>query len=168
MSATGLNNEKNDKQLIWKRSRGWIRIGEDPTDLAELDKSCFKKAWREESFSKLMNYPWFRVWTWHAEVTSKALAFLIIEDQSDLFSILRVGVIPEYQRQGIGREMIKEEWKYDLKYASNIGFNIHTLNSEQREAWKTALKPAIDKIVSLSGPKGKKIYQEVLSKREIR
>ena len=53
-----------------------------------------------------MNYPWFRAWTWHAEATSKALAFLIIEDQSDLFSILRVGVIPEYQRQGIGREMM--------------------------------------------------------------
>ena len=96
----------NDKPSIWRRSRGWIRKGEDPTCLAELDKSCFKKAWREESFSKLMNYPWFRVWTWHAEVTSKALAFLIIEDQSDLFSILRVGVMPEYQRQGIGREMM--------------------------------------------------------------
>ena len=106
MTATELIHEKNDKPSIWKRSRGWIRIGEDPNNLAELDKSCFKKAWREESFSKLMNYPWFRVWTWHAEVTSKPLAFLIIEDQSDLFSILRVGVMPEFQRKGIGREMM--------------------------------------------------------------
>ena len=97
MTATKLIHEKPS---IWKRSRGWIRIGEDPTNLAELDKSCFKKAWREESFSKLMNYPWFRAWTWHAEATSKALAFLIIEDQSDLFSILRVGVMPEYQAAG--------------------------------------------------------------------
>ena len=103
MTATKLIHEKPS---IWKRSRGWIRIGEDPTNLAELDKSCFKKAWREESFSKLMNYPWFRAWTWHAEATSKALAFLIIEDQSDLFSILRVGVMPEFQRKGIGREMM--------------------------------------------------------------
>ena len=106
MTATELIHKKNDKPSIWKRSRGWIRRGEDPTNLAELDKSCFKKAWREESFSKLMNYPWFRAWTWHAEVTSKALAFLVVEDQSDLFSILRVGVMPEYQRQGIGREMM--------------------------------------------------------------
>ena len=106
MTTTELKHGGNDKPSIWRRSRGWIRKGEDPTSLAELDKSCFKKAWREESFSKLMNYPWFRVWTWHAEVTSKALAFLIIEDQSDLFSILRVGVMPEYQRQGIGREMM--------------------------------------------------------------
>ena len=73
-----------------------------------------------------------------------------------------------YPSKGIGREMIKKEWNYDLKYASNIGFNIHTLNNEQMAAWKRALKPAIDKIVSLSGPKGKKIYQEVLSKRGIR
>ena len=106
MTTTELKHGGNDKPSIWRRSRGWIRKGEDPTSLAELDKSCFKKAWREESFSKLMNYPWFRAWTWHAEATSKALAFLIIEDQSDLFSILRVGVMPEYQRQGIGREMM--------------------------------------------------------------
>ena len=106
MTTTELKHGGNDKQSIWRRSRGWIRKGEDPTSLAELDKSCFKKAWQEESFSKLMNYPWFRAWTWHAEATSKALAFLIIEDQSDLFSILRVGVMPEYQRQGIGREMM--------------------------------------------------------------
>ena len=106
MTATELNHEKNDKPSIWKRSRGWIRRGEDPTNLAELDKSCFKNAWREGSFIKLMDYPSFRAWTWHAEATSKALAFLIIEDQSDLFSILRVGVMPEYQRQGIGREMM--------------------------------------------------------------
>ena len=106
MATTELKHVGNDKPSIWRRSRGWIRKGEDPTSLAELDKSCFKKAWREESFSKLMNYPWFRAWTWHAEATSKALAFLIIEGQSDLFSILRVGVIPEYQRQGIGREMM--------------------------------------------------------------
>ena len=106
MTTTELKHVGNDKPSIWRRSRGWIRKGEDPTSLAELDKSCFKKAWREESFSKLLKYPWFRAWTWHAEATSKALAFLIIEDQSDLFSILRVGVIPEYQRQGIGREMM--------------------------------------------------------------
>ena len=106
MTATEPIHEKNDNPSIWKRSRGWIRNAEDQTSLAELDKSCFKKAWREESFSKLMNYPWFRAWTWHAEATSKALAFLIIEDQSDLFSILRVGVMPEYKRQGIGREMM--------------------------------------------------------------
>ena len=106
MTTTELKHVGNDKPSIWRRSRGWIRKGEDPTCLAELDKSCFKKAWREESFSKLMNYPWFRAWTWHAEATSKALAFLVIEDQSDLFSILRVGVMPEYQRQGIGREMM--------------------------------------------------------------
>ena len=106
MTTTKLKHGGNDKPSIWRRSRGWIRKGEDPTSLAELDKSCFKKAWREESFSKLMNYPWFRAWTWHAEATSKALAFLVIEDQSDLFSILRVGVMPVYQRQGIGREMM--------------------------------------------------------------
>ena len=106
MATTELKHVGNDKPSIWRRSSGWIRKGEDPTCLAELDKSCFKKAWREESFSKLMNYPWFRAWTWHAEATSKALAFLVIEDQSDLFSILRVGVMPEYQRQGIGREMM--------------------------------------------------------------
>ena len=106
MTATELIYGKNEKSSIWKRSRGWIRRVEDPTNLAELDKSCFKKAWREKSFSKLMNYPWFRAWTWHAEATSKALAFLIIEDQSDFFSILRVGVMPEYRRQGIGREMM--------------------------------------------------------------
>ena len=106
MTANELIHGKNEKLSMWKRSKGWICTGGDPIILAELDKSCFKKAWREESFSKLMNYPWFRVWTWHAEVTSKALAFLIIEDQSDLFSILRVGVMPEYQRQGIGREMM--------------------------------------------------------------
>ena len=106
MTANELIHGKNEKFSLWKRSRGWICTGVDPTILAELDKSCFKKAWREESFSKLMNYPWFRAWTWHAEATSKALAFLIIEDQSDFFSILRVGVMPEYQRQGIGREMM--------------------------------------------------------------
>ncbi len=106
MTTTKLKHGGNYKPSIWRRSRGWIRKGEDPTSLAELDKSCFKKAWREESFSKLMNYPWFRAWTWHAEATSKALAFLVIEDQSDLFSILRVGVMPVYQRQGIGREMM--------------------------------------------------------------
>ena len=106
MTTTKLKHGGNDKPSIWRRSRGWIRKGEDPNNLAELDKSCFKKAWREESFSKLMNYPWFRAWTWHAEATSKALAFLVIEDQSDLFSILRVGVMPVYQRQGIGREMM--------------------------------------------------------------
>ncbi|MEK9665543.1 MAG: ribosomal protein S18-alanine N-acetyltransferase [Deltaproteobacteria bacterium] len=106
MTDTELIHEKNDKPSIWKRSRGWIRIGEDPTNLAELDKSCFKKAWREESFSKLMNYPWFRAWTWHTAANSEALGFLIVEDQTDLFSILRIGVVPEYQRQGIGREMM--------------------------------------------------------------
>ena len=106
MTTTELKHVGNDKPSIWRRSIGWIRKEEDPTSLAELDKSCFKRAWREDSFSKLMDYPWFRAWTWHAEATSKALAFLVIEDQSDLFSILRVGVMPEYQRQGIGREMM--------------------------------------------------------------
>ena len=106
MTATELIYGKNDKPSIWKRSRGWIRSGVNPTNLAELDKSCFKKAWRKKSFSKLMNYPWFRAWTWHTQANSKALAFMIVEDQSDLFSILRVGVIPEHQRQGIGREML--------------------------------------------------------------
>jgi len=99
-------NGKNDKPSIWRRSRGWIRNAEDPTSLAELEKSCFKKAWREASFSKLMSHAWFRAWTWHAEANSKALAFLIVEDHSDLFSILRVGVVPGHQRQGIGREMM--------------------------------------------------------------
>ena len=106
MTATELIHGKNEKLSLWKRSRGWICTGREPSILAELDKNCFKKAWRKESFSKLMNYPWFRAWTWHAEATSKALAFLIIEDQFDLFSILRVGVMPEYRRQGIGREMM--------------------------------------------------------------
>ena len=106
MTATELKLGKNDNPSIWKRSRGWIRIGEDPTILAELDKSCFKKAWREGSFSKLMSHSWFRAWTWHAEANSKALAFLIVEDHSDLFSILRIGVVPGHQRQGIGREMM--------------------------------------------------------------
>ena len=99
-------NGKNDKPSIWRRSRGWIRIAEDPTSLAELDKSCFKRAWRKESFSKLINHSWFRAWTWHGEANSKALAFLIIENHFDLFSILRIGVVPEQQRQGIGREMM--------------------------------------------------------------
>ena len=53
-----------------------------------------------------MSYSWFRAWTWHAEANSEALGFLIVEDQTDLFSILRVGVVPEYQRKGIGREMM--------------------------------------------------------------
>ncbi|MGB0484012.1 MAG: GNAT family N-acetyltransferase [bacterium] len=106
MTDTELIHEKNDKPSIWKRSRGWIRNAEDQTSLAELDKSCFKKAWREESFIKLMNYPWFRAWTWHTEANSEALGFLIVEDQTDLFSILRIGVVPEYQRKGIGREMM--------------------------------------------------------------
>ena len=91
---------------MWKRTKGWIRKGEDSAWLAALDKSCFKKAWLEESFSKLMKNSWFRAWTWHAETNSKALAFLIVEDQPDLLSILRVGVVPECQRQGIGKEMI--------------------------------------------------------------
>ena len=106
MTSTELINRKNDKPSIWRCSRGWIRNAEDQTSLAELDKSCFKKAWREESFSKLMSHSWFRAWTWHAEANSKALAFLIVEDHSDLFSILRTGVLPEHQRQGIGREMM--------------------------------------------------------------
>ena len=91
---------------MWKRTKGWIRKGEDSAWLAALDKSCFKKAWLEESFSKLMKNSWFRAWTWHAETNSKALAFLIVEDQPDLLSILRVGVVPECQQQGIGREMM--------------------------------------------------------------
>ncbi len=91
---------------MWKRPKGWIRKGENSAWLAELDKSCFNKAWREESFSRLMKKPWFRAWTWHAEANSKALAFLVVEDLPDLFSILRVGVVPECQRQGIGKEMI--------------------------------------------------------------
>ena len=106
MTANELIHGKNVKFSLWKRSRGWICAGMDPNILAELDKSCFKKAWRVESFIKLMNYSWFRAWTWHTEANSKAIAFLIVEDQSDLFSILRVGVIPEHQRQGIGREMM--------------------------------------------------------------
>ena len=106
MTATEPINGKNDKPSIWRRSRGWICNAEDPTSLAELDKNCFKKAWREESFIKLMNHSWFRAWTWHTEANSKALAFLIVEDQPDLFSILRVGVVPDHQRQGIGREMM--------------------------------------------------------------
>ena len=106
MTANELIHGKGEKLSLWKRSRGWICNGVDPTTLAELDKSCFQRAWREESFIKLMNYSWFRAWTWHTEVNSKAIAFLIVEDQSDLFSILRVGVIPEHQRQGIGREMM--------------------------------------------------------------
>ncbi|MGA1644228.1 MAG: GNAT family N-acetyltransferase [bacterium] len=106
MTATELINGKNDKPSIWRRSRGWIRNAENPTSLAELDKSCFKKAWREESFIKLMTHSWFRAWTWHAEANSEALGFLIVEDHSDLFSILRIGVVPGHQRQGIGREMM--------------------------------------------------------------
>ncbi len=106
MTATELINGKNDKPSIWRRSRGWIRNGEDPARVAELDRSCFKKAWREESFSKLMSHSWFRAWTWHTEANSEAIGFLIVEDQTDLFSILRIGVVPEHQRQGIGREMM--------------------------------------------------------------
>ena len=106
MTATELKLGKNDKPSIWKRSRGWIRNAEDQTCLAELDKSCFKKAWREESFSKLMSHSWFRAWTWHTEANSEALGFLIVEDHSDLFSILRIGVVSGHQRQGIGREMM--------------------------------------------------------------
>ena len=106
MTATEPINGKNDKPSIWRRSRGWICNAEDPTSLAELDKRCFKKAWREESFSKLMNHSWFRAWTWHAEANSEALGFLIVEDHSDLFSILRIGVVPGHHRQGIGREMM--------------------------------------------------------------
>ena len=106
MTATELKLGKNDKPSIWRRSRGWIRNAEDQTSLAELDKSCFKKAWREESFSKFMSHSWFRAWTWHTEANSEALGFLIVEDQTDLFSILRIGVVPEYQRKGIGREMM--------------------------------------------------------------
>ena len=31
---------------------------------------------------------------------------MIVEDHSDLFSILRIGVVPGHQRQGIGKEMM--------------------------------------------------------------
>ena len=82
---------------------------------------------------------------------------LSIEDQK----IIR----ESYPSKGIGRDMIKEEWNYDLKNSSKIGFNIHKLNNEKIKDWKNSLQPAIDKIVLLSGPRGRLIYEKVINNR---
>ena len=82
---------------------------------------------------------------------------LSIEDQK----IIR----ESYPSKGIGRDMIKEEWNYDLKNYSKIGFNIHRLNNEKIKDWKNSLQPAIDKIVLLSGPRGRLIYEKVINNR---
>tara|TARA_B100000902_G_C26912438_1_gene717563 strand:- start:401 stop:676 length:276 start_codon:yes stop_codon:yes gene_type:complete len=73
-----------------------------------------------------------------------------------------------YPSKGIGRKMIKDEWRYDLENASTIGFNIHKLTYDQKMAWRKALQPAIDKIVSLSGPRGKEIYKKVKLNRDMK
>lgn len=89
-----------------KRSNGWIQPGRDPQIIAQLDWSCFDRPWQEESVRQLLQRPWFRAWTWHAQANSPALGYLLVEDQPDLLSILRVGVTPAHQRQGIGKELL--------------------------------------------------------------
>ena len=82
---------------------------------------------------------------------------LSIEDQK----IIR----ESYPSKGVGRDMIKDEWNYDLNNSSKIGFNIHMLNNEKMKIWKNSLQPAIDKILSLSGPRGRLIYKKVIKNR---
>ncbi len=73
-----------------------------------------------------------------------------------------------YPSKGVGRKMIKDEWRYDLINADTIGFNIHKLSYDQKMAWRKALQPAIKKIVSLSGPRGEEIYKKVILNRDIK
>ena len=84
----------------------WNRQNE-PEALAELDQRCFRKCWKLQEYIDLSRKKPFRGWFLeHSEKGPCAfLVFFLIPPE---VQILRMGVHPEFRREGLASRMLDE------------------------------------------------------------
>lgn len=94
---------------------------EDVTEIAALDKICFKVPWSEKSFRDEMSNKLaiYRV----AKDNGKCIGYAGFWNVSGEGGITNVAVLPEYRRQGIGSMLITEM----IKTAETLKLDLLTL-----------------------------------------
>lgn len=82
----------------------WKRL--TPQEAAQLDALCFREGcWTEEDYHSLGENSHFRVWG-AGPPEEPCWGFVAIMQLPPEVEILRLGVVPEYRRQGLGSQLL--------------------------------------------------------------
>ena len=76
---------------------------------AEIHSLCFKEAWSEEEFKKLLSLPTSRLW-----IDENSL--LLCSEVADEMEILTICVIPEKRRCHLAKRLLNELFSYATKH----------------------------------------------------
>ena len=68
---------------------------------AKIHSKCFEKGWSEKEFQKLLALPTSRLW-----MTEEG--FLLCSDVADEMEILTICVLPEFRRQHVAKDLLRE------------------------------------------------------------
>jgi|LGVF01.2.fsa_nt_gb ribosomal-protein-alanine N-acetyltransferase len=94
---------------------------EDVSAVYYVDRACFKHNWTEESYQKEIQNVLAEYII--AEINGKIIAFGGFWGVVNEAQITNIGVLPTYQRQGIGKKLLNEL----IRFARESGCNAMTL-----------------------------------------
>lgn len=83
----------------------WM-IRRDMPEVLEIESACFDMAWNEEDFLKILRER--NCIGMVAERGDKVVAFYIYELHKEKLRILNMAVLPEYQRLGVGSQLVNK------------------------------------------------------------
>ena len=72
---------------------------------AKIHRQCFEKGWSEEEFQKLLTLPTSRLWM-------SEEGFLLCSEVAGEMEILTICVLPEFRRQHIAQDLLRELTSY--------------------------------------------------------
>ena len=82
----------------------------DFPNISAIHQASFTGGWSEESITETALSP--NSYNFIAESENQAVGFIIIKIASDEIEIITICTSPEYQRQGIARELLQEAIKH--------------------------------------------------------
>lgn len=88
--------------------------GEHSQILASIHAECFPyDVWSNETFSRFYKEgSWGNMVGWLSSINEDFIGFIITRQVVDTIEILSFGVLPTYQRKGIGRQLLDELLKH--------------------------------------------------------
>lgn len=77
------------------------------TDITGLDKDCFpESAWNQDSWNQLLQQDHNQIFLHYSN--SKITGFLLLSSIAGESELLKIGVSPSVQNQGIGRQLMEQ------------------------------------------------------------
>ena len=87
-----------------RTSTDWALL--TPAEAATLDAACFSAGWTREDYQELEENSHFRVWGVGLP-GDHSWGFVAIMQLPPEIEILRLGVVPEYRRRGLGGRLLQ-------------------------------------------------------------